>query len=135
MLKFRFPQWQSCMTILSIIIVIIIIISSSSSSSSIITSIVIFSITIIIIIIKNSLFSLNNNNNGIYIALIYGCSKRLVTLLQSYLHSKKYMVLASDTWVLWSVVCTSHVMVTVSPAVFFGKVRFMLKVRLEMLTT
>ena len=91
MLKFRFPQWQSCMTILSIIIVIIIIIIFiSSSSSSIIISIVIFSITIIIIIIKNSLFNLNNNNNGIYIALIYGCSKRLVTLLQSYTLKNKW---------------------------------------------
>ena len=52
MLKFRFPQWQSCMTILSIIIVItnIIII--------VIINIVIISITIIIIIIKNSAYSL-----------------------------------------------------------------------------
>ena len=52
MLKFRLPQWQSCMTILSIIIV------TTNIIFIVIINIVIIIITIIIIIVKNSAYSL-----------------------------------------------------------------------------
>ena len=45
------------------------------------------------------------------------------------------MILASDVRTLLSVVCTSQTKVTVWPGIFCGKVRFMLKVPLEMPNT